>query len=58
MAMREKCKMVVKNGTHLLTMPNGDVVPGQVFSRVTDAIGEQAYAIVKVWVDLKNSKDV
>lgn len=58
MAVKEKCRVIVKDGVALLAMPNGEIIPGQVFSRITDSLGQQPYAIIKVWVKLIETKDV
>ena len=54
---KQLLKIVAKNGQHLLQMPNGDFVPGLVFTRVYDGLPtDQAYVIAKILVQIKNTE--
>lgn len=40
-----------ESGT-LIRMPNGDIIPGLIMSRVTDDMNEPTFAIIKIHVNL------
>lgn len=55
--MKLHCKVKVEKdfsgrNTHFLVMPNGEKIPGQVWSRVYTGINEAPYAIVKLFVEI------
>jgi hypothetical protein len=51
------CRIIHKNGYSYLAMPDGTVLPKQVFCRVTNVVNERPYAIVKVFVNLDDTED-
>lgn len=54
----EKVKVICKGNQHLLQMPNGDLIPGIIFTRVQDEpLPNQATCIVKLMVELVDTKD-
>ena len=48
------CNIIIKDGQQYLTMPSGEIIPAQVWTRVTDHCNERPYVIVKVIVNLKS----
>jgi hypothetical protein len=51
----ELCKVIVKNGQHLLMTPKGELIEGIVFTRITDIEGEPTICLVKLFVDLEET---
>lgn len=53
------CRIITKDGRQYLAMPSGEIVPKQVWSRVTDPVepNQNAYAIIKVLVNLDDTVD-
>jgi hypothetical protein len=51
------CSIVHKDGQSFLVDPEGKILPRQIWTRVTQVLNEPAYAIVKVLVNLKDTKD-
>lgn len=60
MSLRNKYKhdsklatvIVTDHSGTLIKMPNGDIIPGIIMTRVTDHIDERPYVIVKMHVNL------
>lgn len=52
------CIVTIKNGTQVLTMPDGTVIPAQVWSRVTTDARAPSHAIVKLLVNVRNLDEV
>ena len=52
------CRIKHEYNQSLLTMPDGTVIPAQVFMRVTNNVNERPYAIVKVFVNLDDTTDI
>lgn len=50
------CNVIVKDGTQYITMPNGDILPAQIFTRVTDKVNDQPYVIMKMFVNILDSQ--
>jgi len=50
------CTVIAKNGKHFLVTPNGEEIKGLILTRVTDEVGEQPYAIIKLYVNIKNTE--
>lgn len=51
------CRIKAVDNMSLLTMPDGTIVPAQIFTRVTQVVNERPYAIVKVFVNLDDTID-
>ena len=52
------CKIKHEDGQSFLTDPSGFKLPGQIWARVTQNMNEPAYAIVRIRVDLIDTKDI
>jgi hypothetical protein len=52
--MKDACNLVTTNGTQVLTMPDGTVIPHQIWSRVYTGVDGPPYAIVKLYVQPKD----
>src|SRR5688572_26583993 len=50
------CRIVHKDNMSYLTMPDGTILPKQIFCRVTQVVNERPYAIVKVFVNLDDTE--
>ena len=53
----KRCKIVIKDGFLLLTMPNGDIIPMQTDIKISQDM-ENSTATVTVHVDSTNIKNV
>lgn len=51
------CRVVMRDGRQYLAMPSGEIIPMQVWTRVTDPVNPQdkPYMIVKVFVNLDDT---
>jgi hypothetical protein len=56
--MKDRCKIVYVDGKQLLAMPDGTIIPGQLLSRVHDEINCFPTALVKVYIDLSDVKEI
>jgi hypothetical protein len=50
------CKIICEEGKHYLTDVNGNKLPGQIMTRVTQGLDSYAVAIVKIFVNVVDSK--
>lgn len=50
------CGILYEDGQQFITMPNGEKIPAQMETTVTDVIGERSIATVKLLVDLREIK--
>lgn len=48
----EYCNVIIKDGMQLVAMPGGTAIPCQVWTRVTDKVGEKPYVILKLFVNI------
>ena len=63
MSMKNKYKknpdlatvVVTEDFGTMINMPNGDSIPGLIFTRVTDNIDEAPYVIAKFYVNLERT---
>lgn len=46
-------QVINKDNTQILCMPDGTVIPAQVWSRVSTNVKEAPYVIVKLFVEIK-----
>lgn len=50
------CTVIVEDGKNYLCDANGNKLPRQIFVRVHQQLDEPAYAIVKIFVNLNDTK--
>ncbi len=48
-----RCNVFNKDNTQVVTMPDGTVIPAQVWSRVFSSVEGENYVIVKLLVNIK-----
>jgi len=48
------CTVVVKDGSHFIRTPKGEIIEGIIFTRVTDEVGELTTCLVKLIVNLED----
>ena len=53
----KRCKIVIKDGFLLLTMPNGDIIPMQTDIKISQDM-ENSTATLTVLVDVTNIKNI
>jgi hypothetical protein len=51
------CTVIAKDGKHFLITPKGEEIKGLIMTRITDTVGEMPYAIVKLYVNIKNTEE-
>jgi hypothetical protein len=47
----DTCRIIVVKGKPFLAMPDGTILPKQIFTRVTQSLDDASYAIVKIFVN-------
>jgi hypothetical protein len=52
------CIVTIKDGVQVLTTPEGEVLPKQVWSRVYTGVDGISYAITKLYVKVRNINEV
>jgi hypothetical protein len=53
--MKEFCKVIIEDGKNFITMPNGEKIPGQIMTRITQdniqSFEKLGQAFIKIWVE-------